>query len=85
MHEAARLFKPAAIGLATACRTTRLVDAHDGGPRPATDVIEAALLPAADAIGPGLGGKTRHQRNPHPLHSLARLAWFAARFGGWNR
>ena len=84
MHEAARLFKLAVIGLAAACRTIQLVDARDGGPRPATDVIEPALLPAVEAIGPGLEGKTRRQKNPHPLHSLAWLAWIAARLGGWN-
>ena len=84
MHEATRLFKLAAIGLAAACRTIQLVDARDGGPRPATDVIEPALLPAVEAIGPGLEGKTRRQKNPHPLHSLAWLAWITARLGGWN-
>jgi Transposase DDE domain len=84
MHEARRLFKLAIVGLAAACRTIQLVDARDGSPRPASDVIDAALLPAAEAIGQTLEGKTERQKNRHPLHSLAWLAWIVARLGGWN-
>jgi len=84
LHEAKRLFKLAVVGLASACRTIQLVDARDGGSRPATDVIDPTLLPAAEAIGPTLEGKTKRQTNPHPLHSLAWLAWIMARLGGWN-
>jgi hypothetical protein len=84
VHEAARLFKLAVVGMAAACRTIQLVDARDGSPRPATDVIDPALLPAVEAIGATLEGKTERQKNPHPRHSLAWLAWIAARLGGWN-
>ena len=84
MHAAGRLFKLAVVGLAAACRTIQLVDARDGSPRPATDVIDVTLLPAAEAIGPTLEGKTERQKNHHPLHSLAWLAWIIARLGGWN-
>jgi hypothetical protein len=42
------------------------------------------LLPAAEAIAPTLEGRTERQKNPHPLHSLAWLAWIIARLGGWN-
>jgi hypothetical protein len=84
MHDAGRLFKLAMVGLASACRTIQLVDARDGSPRPATDVIDPALLPAAEAIGPTLEGKTERQKNRHPLHSLAWLSWIIARLGGWN-
>ncbi|HEY5310165.1 MAG TPA: IS4 family transposase, partial [Casimicrobiaceae bacterium] len=84
MHDAGRLFKLALVGLAAATRTLQLVSARDGSPRPATDVIDAALLPAAEAIGPTLEGKTARQQNPYPRHSLAWLAWIIARLGGWN-
>ena len=84
MHEAARLFKQALVGLAAAIRTMQLVKARDASPRSATDVIDAALLPAAAAIGATLEGKTARQHNPHPRHSLAWLAWITARLGGWN-
>jgi hypothetical protein len=84
VHEAKRLFKLAVVGLAAACRTIQLVDARDGSPRPATDVIDPTLLPAAKAIGPTLEGKTERQKNPHPQHSLAWLSWIIARLGGWN-
>jgi hypothetical protein len=71
VHEAGRLFKLSVVGLAAACRTIQLVDARDGSPRPASDVIDPALLPAAEAIGATLEGKTERQKNRHPLHSLA--------------
>ena len=61
-----------------------LVDARDGSTRPATDIIAAADIAAAAAIGATLEGNTIRQRNPHPQASLAWLAWIAARLGGWN-
>ena len=82
--EADRLFKLAALGLVAAARIVALVDARDGGTRPATDIIAAADIPAVAAIGTGLEGNTARQRNPHPQASLAWLAWIAARLGGWN-
>ena len=84
VHEAERLFKLSVVGLAAACRTIQLVDARDGSPRPASDVFDPVLLPVAEAIGATLEGKTERQRNRHPVHSLAWLAWIVARLGGWN-
>ena len=84
VQDAGRLFKLALVGLAAATRTMQLVDARDGSPRPATDVVDASVLPAAEAIAPTLEGKTARQQNPHPPHSLAWLAWIIARLGGWN-
>jgi hypothetical protein len=84
MQDAGRLFKLALIGLAAATRTVQLVDARDGSDRPAIDVIDPELLPAAEAIAPTLEGKTERQKTPHPPRSLAWLAWIIARLGGWN-
>jgi len=84
MQDAGRLFKLALVGLAAATRTMQLVDARDGSPRPATDVIDASVLPAAEAIARTLEGKTARQQNPHPRQSLAWLSWIIARLGGWN-
>src|ERR1700733_8796792 len=84
MHQAKRLFELAVVGLTAACRTIQLVDARNGSARPATDVIDAGLLSMAAAIGPTLEGNTERQKNPHPPHSLAWLAWIIARLGGWN-
>jgi hypothetical protein len=84
MQEGSRLFKLAVVGLAAATRTLQLVNARNGSPRPATDVIDAALLPAAEAIAVTLEGKTARQQNHHPRHSLAWLSWIIARLGGWN-
>jgi hypothetical protein len=82
--DAERLFNLAAIGLAGAVRTIQLVDARDGGPRPATDVIDEAFAIPLERLSKKLEGKTQRQKNPHPPGSLAFVAWIAARLGGWN-
>jgi Transposase DDE domain len=82
--EARRLFKLAALGLVAAVRIMQLVDARDGGPRPATDIIDATQIPAVAAISAGLEGKTARQKNHHQEGSLAWLSWVTARLGGWN-
>jgi hypothetical protein len=82
--DAERMFNLAAIGLAGAIRTIQLVDARDGGPRPASDVIDANFAIALQRLSKKLEGKTQRQKNPHPSESLAFVAWIAARLGGWN-
>lgn len=82
--DAERMFILAAIGLAGAIRTSQLVDARDGSPRPASDVIDDAFAPALERMSQKLEGKTERQKNHHPKGSLAFVAWIAARLGGWN-
>jgi hypothetical protein len=82
--DAERMLNLAAIGLAGAIRTIQLVDARDGGPRPATDVIDASFAAALERLSKKLEGKTARQKNPHAPGSLAFVAWIAARLGGWN-
>ena len=84
VETAAHLFNLAALALCAAARIVQLVDARDGGRRPATDVIEEAMVGPAAAIGATLEGATARQRNPHARGSLSWLAWIAARLGGWN-
>jgi hypothetical protein len=79
-----RMFNLATIGLAGAIRTIQLVDARDGSPRPATDVVDKALLPALLSISRSLEGNTARQKNPHQPASLAFVSWITARLGGWN-
>jgi hypothetical protein len=52
--------------------------------RGTSDVIDPSFLPAAEAIGPTLEGKTERQKNLHPSRSLAWLMWIIARLGGWS-
>ncbi len=82
--EAERLFNLAAIGLAAAIRTIQLVDARDGSPRPATDVIDVCFAAPLQLLSQKLEGNTTRQKNPHPPNSLAFVAWVVARLGGWN-
>jgi hypothetical protein len=84
VEAAGRLFKLAALGLGAAVRIVQLTDARDGSRRPATDVVDAALIAPIAAIGKTLEGKTQRQKNHHPTASLAWLAWITARLGGWN-
>lgn len=82
--DAKRMFNLAALGLVAAIRIIQLVDARDGSPRPASDVIDDAFASALERISKKLEGNTDRQKNPHPLGSLAFVAWIAARLGGWN-
>jgi hypothetical protein len=82
--DAERMFNLAAIALAAAIRTIQLVDARDGSPRPAADVIDDGFAAGLERISKKLEGKTKRQKNPHPPDSLAFVAWIAARLGGWN-
>jgi hypothetical protein len=84
VEAAGRLFKLAALGLGAATRIVQLTDARDGSRRPATDVIDGALIEPVADIGKSLEGKTERQKNHHPKGSLAWLAWVTARLGGWN-
>lgn len=82
--EARRLFNLAACGLVASVRILQLVDARDGSPRPATDIIEESQIEPVAIIGAALEGGTVRQQNPWAVGSLAWLAWIVARLGGWN-
>ena len=82
--DAERLFNLTAIALAAAVRTMQLVDARDGSFRPASDVVDDDYTVALQRLSRKLEGATAKQKNPHPLGSLAFVAWIAARLGGWN-
>jgi hypothetical protein len=82
--DAERLFNLTAIALAAAIRTTQLVDARDGSPRPASDVVDPSFAVALERLSRKLEGNTTRQKNPHPPASLAFVAWITARLGGWN-
>jgi len=79
-----RMFNLAAVALAAAIRTIQLVDARDGSPRPASDVIDEVFAVPLQRLSRKLEGKTERQKNPHAPGSLAFVAWIAARLGGWN-
>ena len=79
-----RMFNLAALALIAAIRTIQIVDARDGGPRPASDVIDERFALPIQLLSRDLEGNTPRQKNPHPSGSLAFLAWVVARLGGWN-
>lgn len=83
-EEAGRIMKLAALGVVASCRIMQLVDARDGGGRPAADALAPERIEFAAAISDSLEGATERQKNPWPKGSLSWLAWIAARLGGWN-
>jgi hypothetical protein len=77
--------KLAAATLIAAVQVQQMVRDRDGNAgRPLEDVLDPADLPALEAIGRSLEGKTARQKNPHPPGSLASAAWVCARLGGWT-
>jgi hypothetical protein len=85
VEAAEALFNLAAIAMIAATKIMQLVLARDGTvDRPATDVVVADQLPMLEALQTRLEGKTVKQKNPHPRHSIAWLAWIIARLGGWT-
>jgi hypothetical protein len=85
VESAEALFKLAAIAMIAATKIMQLVLARDGTvERPATDVVTPEQLPMLEAVQTSLEGKTAKQKNPHPMHSIAWLAWIIARLGGWT-
>lgn len=74
-----------AMACVAATAVMQLVQGRDGAlDRPASDVVDAAMLLQAATLCRKLEGKTAAQKNPHPHASLAWLAWIVARLGGWN-
>jgi Transposase DDE domain len=85
VEDAEALFKLAAIAMIAATKIMQLVLARAGTvDRPATDVVTPEQLPVLEALQTRLEGKTAKQKNPHPPHSIAWLAWIIARLGGWT-
>jgi hypothetical protein len=72
-EEASRIVKLAALGVVASCRILQLVDARDGGRRPATDAMAPEHIELAGAISDSLEGTTERQKNP----------WQKARSPGW--
>jgi hypothetical protein len=64
LETAARLLNLATLGLVAAARIIQLVDARDGSPRPATDVIEAEYIEAVAAISAMLEAVPSGRRTP---------------------
>ncbi len=47
-------------------------------------IFDAPQQACLDRLAPTLEGRTAKQKNPHPIRSLAWVAWLIARLGGWS-
>lgn len=82
---AERLVKLAAVATKAACIDIQLTQERDGRHHaPASIVFTEPEIDTIEALVPTLEGSTERQKNPHPVHSLARASWVMARLGGWN-
>ena len=85
VETADRLLKLTAIAAKAAVITLQLVQARDGqGCEPASIAFNDDEIQVLEALGAQYRGRTKLQRNPHPMHSLAWAAWIVARLGGWD-
>jgi hypothetical protein len=83
--DAKTLVKLAVAALIAAVRVMQLVRARDGTTQQRlTDALQAKDQPLIEALVTKLEGKTLKQKNPHPVGSLARVAWVVGRLGGWS-
>lgn len=79
------LCKLTAIATRAACVTLQLVQARDGrSGEPGGIAFTPAEIRTLEALVPRLEGATAKQKNPHPPHSLAWVAWVIAKLGGWD-
>jgi hypothetical protein len=83
--DAKTLAKLAVAALIAAVRVMQLVRARDGTTQQhLTDALQPEDQPLIEALVAKLEGKTEKQKNPHPIGTLARVAWVIGRLGGWN-
>ena len=82
---ARRFVKLAVVALIAALRIMQLVIGRDGRTAQSmADAIDPANETALKALNGSLEGRTEKLKNPHPLASLAWLAWIVSRLGGWS-
>lgn len=76
----------AAAALIVATRVMQLVHGRGaaGQAFTAARLFSPTEISVLEALITRLEGKTQKQKNPHPVHTLARAAWCIARLGGWN-
>jgi hypothetical protein len=85
VETADRLIKLTAIAAKAAVTILQLVQARDGRTRePATIAFASHEIAVLDKLNSQLEGRTSLQKNPFPIHSLARAAWIIAKLGGWD-
>jgi hypothetical protein len=85
LASADRLVKLTAVAIKAACIDIQLVQERDGKHQlPASTVFLEPEIETLEVLVPTLEGKTKRQKNPHPVRSLARASWVIARLGGWN-
>jgi hypothetical protein len=73
------------VALIAALRIMQLVIGRDGRTAQSmADAIDPANETALKALNGSLEGRTEKLKNPHPLASLAWLAWIVSRLGGWS-
>lgn len=85
IETAERLLKLTAIVVKAAIITLQLVQARDGrSAAPASNAFNPQQISLLAALAKKYEGRTKLQRNPHALYSMAWASWIIARLGGWD-
>lgn len=75
----------ATLALLAAVQVLQLVQARDGQTKQeSSTVFSDKELECLELLNQKLEGKTEKTKNPHPISSLAFVAWIIARLGGWK-
>lgn len=85
VETADRLLKLTAIAAQAAALIMQLVQARDGQSQQRAEIaFTPSEIETLKALQPKLEGKTKLQKNPHPVKSMAWAAWTIAKLGGWD-
>lgn len=72
------------MALSVALTILQLTLGRDNIDEKADLVLDGVQQACLNRLAPNLEGTTAKQKNPHPIRSLAWVAWLIARLGGWK-
>ena len=71
------------LALSVALRALQLVEGRENTDLPAAIAFDPIQQQCLEQLAPSLEGRTRQQRNPHPVRTLPWATWLIGRLGGW--
>jgi hypothetical protein len=84
LESMAALQKLAILALSVAVTILQLTLGRQNADETADVVFDAPRQRFLELLAPTLEGLSAKQKNPHPIRSLAWVAWLIARLGGWS-
>ncbi len=84
LESVAAIQKLCIMALSVAVTILQLTLGRENTEETADVVFDSPRQIFLEHLGPTLEGRTTKQKNPHPIRSLAWVAWLIARLGGWS-